>query len=191
MEFKKHPVGIKNVLLAVIMLFIIGSVYATSLSIQMPKNVKVGDEFNITLNVKNDQPLAGFECNIETPDNLKIVSISGNKNIKKMAGKFYQEKVENGSCIIKFAVFDNTINSSFYAGNVTIKVLKYYNNTYIKIKSVGSDEEGHRINIYYNDIKLNISKDDNVVKSGQTDTGTNTGGIIEQIINFIKRLLGE
>jgi len=167
-----------------ILIFILSCVYATSLDIQMPSEVKVGEEFNITLNVKNNQPIAGFECSVTLPYNLKIINFSGNSEIKKMAGKFYQEKVTDNQYIVKFALFKNPITTDFYVGTITVKVLNYNNNTRIKIVSKGSDEEGNKIDIFSGDVQLNIKKEGNEKPKDETK------GILATIIDFIKRLFG-
>ena len=125
----------------------------------MPSEVNVGEEFNITLNVKNNQPIVGFECSVTLPYNLKIVNFSGNSEIKKMAGKFYQEKITDNGCIVKFALFKNPITTDFYVGKITVKVLSYNNNTRIKIISKGADGEGNKIDIFSGDLKLKIKKE--------------------------------
>ena len=168
-----------------IFVFVLSCVYATSLDIQMPSEVKVGDEFDIILNVKNNQPIAGFECSITVPYNLKIVNFSGNSEIKKMAGKFYQEKITDNGCIVKFALFKNPITTDFYVGKITVKVLSYNDNTRIKIVSKGSDEEGNKIDIFSGYIQLKIKKENN-----SEEKSKETKGILAAIIEFIKRLLG-
>jgi hypothetical protein len=165
-----------------VLIFTLTSVYATSLNVQIPGEVKVGDEFNITLNVGNNQPIAGFECNVRVPYNLKIVNFSGNEDIKNMAGKYYQEKITNNSCTVKFAVFDNPLKSDFYVGKITVKVLSYNNNTNIKISSKGSDEDGNGVNMFNGDVNVKIKEES--IKSEKK-------GLLEMIIDFIKQLLGE
>jgi hypothetical protein len=167
----------------IILLFTLTSVYAGGLNIQIPEDVKVGDEFNIALNVENNQSIVGFECEIRVPYNLKIVNFSGNDSIKKMAGKFYQERITNNSCTAKFVVFDNPIKSDFYAGNITVKVVKYNNNTHIKISSKCSDEDGNGVNVFDEDMKIKIKKEE-IAKSEKK-------GILGIIIDFMKQLLGE
>ena len=169
-----------------IFIFILSCVYATSLDIQMPKEVKVGDEFDIILNVKNNQSIAGFECSITLPYNLKIVNFSGNSEIKKMAGKFYQEKVTDNSCVIKFVLFENPITTDFYVGRITVKVLSYNDNTRIKIISKGSDEDGNKIDIFSGDIQLKIKKENNKEEKPKNESK----GILAAIIDFIKQLFG-
>ncbi|EHP84863.1 hypothetical protein [Methanotorris formicicus] len=171
-----------------ILVLTLTSVYATSLNIEIPKEVKVGDEFNITLNVKNDQSIVGFECSVNVPHNLKITSFSGNQDIKKMAGKFYEEKMTNNSCIVKFVVFDNPLKSDFYVGRVTVKVLDYDNSTRIKIVSKGSDENGNKIDIFSGDVELKVKKENETSeKKGFLDM---IAGFISSIIDVIKRLFG-
>lgn len=171
----------RYVKLLMLLIVTLTSVYATSLEIQMPKEVKVGDEFNITLNVKNNQSIAGFECNVYVPRNLKIIGFSGNETIKKMAKKFYEEKITNNSCLVKFAIFKNPIKTDFYVGRITVKVVGYDNNTKIRIISKGSDENGNRIDIYSGDIQLKIKKE---IKKEETKNES----FLDMIINFLKKL---
>jgi hypothetical protein len=152
----------------------------------MPSEVNVGEEFNITLNVKNNQPIVGFECSVTLPYNLKIVNFSGNSEIKKMAGKFYQEKITDNGCIVKFAFFNNPITTDFHIGKITVKVLSYNNNTRIKIISKGADGEGNKIDIFSGDLKLKIKKENNEEEKSKNETK----GILSAIIDFIKRLFG-
>ena len=157
------------------------SVYATSLDLEMPKEVKVGDEFNITINVKNNQSIVGFECSVNVPHNLKIINFSGNPKIKEMAGKYYQEKCSNNSCIVKFIVFENPLKTDFYVGKLTVKVLNYNNNTRIKTVLKGSDENGDSIDIFSGDVELKIKENKDKLQQEKK-------GIFEMIIDFIKRL---
>ncbi|MDK2986924.1 hypothetical protein [Methanothermococcus thermolithotrophicus] len=162
-----------------------------SLNVNMPNEVNKGDNFtiNIDVNVKN-KDISGFECTVKIPienvDNINITSITGNEEIKKEAGKFYEIKKKDSLVSIRFATFGTPLNSDFHLMTINAVALKEGNVSFT-FESIASDENGQRIPVDKKTTDLIIIDNNNkTVESSENFLSS----IINAIMNFLKSILG-
>ena len=167
-----------------------------SLNIDIPKEVRVGENFKIDVYVNLSRNVSGFECKIDTPiyvvKYIKFTNATGNREIKEKAGEFYMLDLKNNSVFISFILFDKPLNSDFHLITVEGKALKE-GVVSIKFDAVVSDENGRAIRL--SPITYNLE----VVNSGQdinekTESGKESNifsWIIEIILNFLKTIFGD
>ncbi|WP_292460628.1 cellulosome anchoring protein cohesin region [Methanothermococcus sp.] len=170
-----------------------------SLDINMPKKVNVGDNFtiNIDVNVNKNINISGFECTVRIPlqniGSVKITNVTGNEEIKKEAGKFYQIKYDNNTAFIKFATFEKPINSNFHLMTINAVPLKEGNISFT-FRPIASDENGYHIvpnpkikTIYLMVVNNRDNNNSNILgKSNENFLST----IINAIKNFLKSIIG-
>jgi len=169
-----------------------------NLNIDMPKEVQVGENFTIDVNVNLNRNISGFECRIETPiygaKYIKFINATENREIKEKAGEFYMLNLKNNSVFVSFAIlFDEPLNSDFHLITIKGKALNE-GNLSIRFIAVASDEDGRAIKpspITYN---LKII-DNNQKNSEKTDDGETESNIfsrmVEAILNFLRIIFGD
>ncbi|MBW9220680.1 cellulosome anchoring protein cohesin region [Methanothermococcus sp. SCGC AD-155-M21] len=167
-----------------------------NLNIDMPKEVKVGENFTIGVNVNTDRNISGFEYRIETPMHgakyIKFINATENREIKEKAGEFYILNLKENSVFVSFALFDRPFNSDFHLITIKGKALNK-GNLSIRFIAVASDEDGRAIKlppITYN-LKVVGSDKDNNEKTDGEETGSNIfSRIVGAILNFLRMIFG-
>ncbi|ENN95578.1 hypothetical protein J422_07077 [Methanocaldococcus villosus KIN24-T80] len=176
--------------IAIVMLFLLlTNLYAVNLKIDTPKNVKVGEEFNLTIDVINDKKISGFECFITIPkDKIKIISIEDNKTIKNKAGNFYFSNFSNSKAFVKFALFDKPINSNFRLLNLKLRAIRS-GDAKIIINAVASDDDGNCIFRENKEIEIKIIGGNSEGNKSEKENFFDV--LLKTILNFIKLLFGD
>jgi len=184
----------KKVFYIIILLILTEVIFASEdiyLNIDMPKKIKVGNNFTIEVYVNLSKNISGFECSIDIPiygtEYIQFINVTGNEEIKEKADEFYKINLRNSSIFISFVLFDKPLNSDFHLLTVKGKALKEGNVT-IRFTAIASDEEGRAITlspIVYN-LEIVGNNQDNYKKTDETIFSW----IIKIISNFLKIIFG-
>ena len=160
------------------------------LNVDMPKKIEVGKNFTIDVYVNLSRNISGFECSIDTPiygaEYAQFINATGNEEIKEKAGEFYILNLENNSVFIRFALFDQSLNSDFHLITVKGKALKKGNLT-IRFTAVASDENGNAIKVspVTHNLEIVGNNKDNNEKTGEDNIFSWIIEIIQTILRMI------
>ena len=161
--------------------------FASNIEVKCPSEVNVGDTFDIVIKVSNNESLSGFECQVNVPNNLKIINVLGNEDIRKKAGECYKADFSDRNALISFMLINEPIKSDFYLATITVEVLNKYNDTTIYITSKAADENANKINIDSMELKLNVIDNNS---NSENNADNKNEGIFSKIMTFFKKLLG-
>ncbi|MBW9221842.1 cellulosome anchoring protein cohesin region [Methanothermococcus sp. SCGC AD-155-C09] len=167
-----------------------------NLNVDTPKEVQVGENFTIDVNVNLNRNISGFECRIETPiygaKYIKFINATENREIKEKAGEFYMLNLKNNSVFVSFAIlFDEPLNSDFHLITVKGKALNE-GNLSIRFIAVASDEDGRAIYLpitYYN-LTIVGGNQDNDEKIDNKKESNIFSKTLEALLNFLRMIFG-
>ncbi|ABR55709.1 cellulosome anchoring protein cohesin region [Methanococcus aeolicus Nankai-3] len=173
-------------IMAIIIVFMgASSAFASNVEVNCPSEVNVGDTFDIVITIKNNESLSGFECQVNVPDNLKIINVLENDDIRKKASNYYKNDFSDRNGIISFMLINEPMQSDFYLATIKVKVLKDSSNTTIHITPKAADKDANEIKMNNINLKLNVI--DNINDNSENNANE---GIFSKIISFFKKLLG-
>ncbi|ABR54045.1 hypothetical protein Mevan_0134 [Methanococcus vannielii SB] len=178
----------KKILLTVIMsLILIQISFAASpaditvLDVQMPKEVSLGDEFDILISLNSKKELSGFEFEFSIPSNSRdkyeIISVTDNAELRTLAGQFYETKYTKSSVKNWFILTEEPITGNHHI--LTVKVKTLHPGTFqLNFKSTGADTEGNEVPI------TQVSKE--ITVSGNLNSeDSKSENAISRFINYI------
>ena len=166
-----------------------------NLNVNMPREIQIGENFTIDVNINLNRNISGFECSIETPINgakyVKFTNITENREIKERAGEFYMTNLKDNSVSISFALFDKPLNSDFHLITINGKALNE-GNLSIRFTAVASDEDGRAIKLSPITYNLEIVGDNRDSKKTDNEKTENSifSKILEVLWNFLRMVFG-